>query len=134
MDLRQIHRQQCMVPSSDECECQGQRSRSLWTENVLCTPIIPRQRRNGLVCCIQHVTMHCQQGRPACSLCLVKDLFSSFISFYRTSVTQVCYFQNVTEKKQKLWLGHANYCIQQKIVIAVSGSCGGCGTVYCIAW
>jgi len=31
----------CMVPHSDEFECQGQRSRSPGTKNVLCTPMTP---------------------------------------------------------------------------------------------
>jgi len=41
----------------------------------------PRQRRNGLVCCTQRITMHCQRGRPACGLCLVKRICCSF-SYY----------------------------------------------------
>ena len=36
----------CLIPSSDDFECQGQRSRSLWTKT--CCPLpSPRQRQNG---------------------------------------------------------------------------------------
>ena len=55
------------------------RSRSPGTKNVLCIPVtLPRG--NGMVpsaaCCMQHVTMHCQRGQPACSLCYVRVFFS----------------------------------------------------------
>jgi len=51
----------CLARTSLDVEVKGQRSSSPGTKTRCALPS-PRQRRNGLVCCIQRVTVYCQRG------------------------------------------------------------------------
>jgi len=91
MDLRQIHREDVLVSRLDEIECQGQRSKMKVTTDKFpphwkC--IVRRSLQIPSCSSRQGPFRRCRgdgsaQRRPACGLCLVKHLCSSWVFFLR---------------------------------------------------
>jgi len=97
----------CFVPLSDKFECQGQRSKVKVTRDKkrAVHSHHPWQWRNGPVCCMQHVTMHCQRGQPACCLCLVKHLWSSVLFIFIVIVIVISSSASILLLKPQVSLG-----------------------------
>jgi len=88
----------CLVPRSEEFECQGQRSKVNVTrdKNALCTPITPRQRRNGTANNVmQQQTGPLRRCRGMISAAYVRFLFGktslALVSFLVFFITHVCF-------------------------------------------